>query len=224
MNDDKNASSSDIYRILGVNLLVLPMVWLFNWDISEILILYLGESGIIIFLNSLKILFANSENYDLNQFSRNHYPAVFLFSMLKFLISVVSVFMYGAALWIMWLILSMLIFPDNKAEPEMTAILYSVRFGLLAFFLNHCYSFIMFYLRGDDYKNVKIETMLAEPAKGIVGMYFALIIGGIVVYSFTESVNLWGILIVLVLVKLLIDLRNYVKGVWPRIYNSILGG
>ncbi|HOJ86016.1 MAG TPA: DUF6498-containing protein, partial [Elusimicrobiales bacterium] len=83
-----------------------------------------------------------------------------------------------------------------------------VRFGILALFISHGYSFFSNYIMGKEKETASIEQLFAAPYPRIVVMHITILAGAFLMMALKTNV---AFLIVFIIIKIGVDLKAHLK-------------
>jgi uncharacterized membrane protein YphA (DoxX/SURF4 family) len=84
----------------------------------------------------------------------------------------------------------------------------NVRFGILALFISHGYSFFSNYIMGKEKETASIEQLFAAPYPRIVVMHITILAGAFLMMALKTNV---AFLIVFIIIKIGVDLKAHLK-------------
>lgn len=204
--------SSSSYLLIISNLVPAIMIIYGGWTISDILVLYWAESGIIGFFNIFKIMLSRSFKTFSNKEQIPDYiknDTVFLFIKI-FFAAFFTVhfggFMAGHAVFLFGLVLRG--FNSSSPFSNFWSYIENVRFGILALFISHGYSFFSNYIIGKERETTSIEQLFAAPYPRIVVMHITILAGAFLMMALKTNV---AFLIVFIIIKIGVDLKAHLK-------------
>lgn len=162
------------YALAASNLFILGLALLRDWDVTEILVLYWAESGIVAGFAVLKILFAGRGG------ASGLPGGAVKFHLSKLLAAPLTAFMYGMVMAVVWQFMSVILSVSTGAEIGTMPGLGPLRAGLLALAAGHAFGFLKDYLLGGDFRSSSLKDLVIEPAAGMATLYFALLLGAVV--------------------------------------------
>ena len=193
--------------LIGANLVPLAGVFFLHWDVASILVLYWFENLVIGFFNILKMSLLSASE-----------PLVHIskFFFVPFFCIHFGGFCFGHAIFL----IAILKHGDIDAIMKSTNPFISLTGTLLAgpsavsllcilgLFASHGTSFIQNYLRGNERRTLSLAQLMGQPYSRIVILHIAIIVGGMPTMILGSPLPL---LVALVLLKIILDLRFYVK-------------
>jgi len=179
--------------LIGANLIPLLGVFLLDWNVGEIMLLFWAESAVIGFYNLLKMIkIGGWATLMYGPFFVGHYGG----------------FMAGHLLFIYGL------FGDNFAnssDPGIAQLLsdfVSLSPALLAFVVSHGISYYSNFLGRKEYLGREIAAQMGQPYKRIIIMHMTIIFGGFLVMMFESALPA---LLLLLLLKIATDLGSHLR-------------
>ena len=184
-----NLSHLSVVILIAANLVPLYGVLFRGWQIFPLLFLYWFENVIIGMFNALKMLLCKSDNH------KSAKIAAALFFCIH----------YG----LFTLVHGIFIFVVFGGEVEVQS-LWNEGFGwaMLDLFVSHGISFAFNYIKGGEYKRTSLNKLMQEPYDRVVILHLTIIGGGFLMTVLQSPV---AGLIMLVLIKIVIDLRAHVS-------------
>lgn len=182
-----------------------------GWTLSDILTLYWAESGIIGFFNILKMLLAKNfkiqEKINSPDYLKN--DIIFLFIKI-FFAAFFTVhfggFMVGHGVFLFGLVLKG--FNTNSPFSNFSEYIYNIRFGIIALFISHGYSFIKNYIIENEREKASIDHLVSSPYSRIVVMHITILAGAFLMIALKTNL---AFLIVFVIMKIAVDLNSHLK-------------
>jgi len=213
----KQKDSLSLAALVGANLIPFVGIFLFNWDVRFIVILYWFENLVVALYNILKMAFLKLEPAADNvgklfaiPFFCVHYGgfcAVHGFFLIHFfkIGTGSSPFNNGNEWWgplvFIQLLFSVIAKVWASRPPEMI-------WAVLGLTISHGVSFVENYILGGEYKKSSLGKLMQQPYKRIMIMHLAILIGGIFVMQLIPPLPL---MIILVLRKIAVDLHLHKK-------------
>jgi hypothetical protein len=204
--------SLSLAALIGANLIPLIGIFLFDWDVRFIVLLYWIENLIAAFYNILKMALLkvdhtvnNASKLFIIPFFCIHYGgfcAVHGFFLIHFfkIGTGSSPLDNGSDWWGPFIFMQMLLSVIAKIwasrPPEMI-------WAVIGLTVSHGVSFVENYILGGEYKKSSLKILMHQPYKRIFVMHIAIIAGGIFVMKLNSPLPL---LIILVLIKIGVDL------------------
>jgi hypothetical protein len=200
---------ASLVALVAVNLIPLFGVFLFDWDVAALMVLYWSENLVIGFFTLLRMFVVS--------------PFGSLFSGLFFLIH------YGGFCAVHGLFIVMMLLDDEfnpmsddpwplfLVFPQM---LYNVTRHVLAsappewlwafaaLFASHGISFVVNFLIGPERERWTIRSLMGAPYGRIVILHIAIITGGFAVMALGQP---WFMLVVLILIKTAMDVALHLR-------------
>ncbi|MCX7641742.1 MAG: DUF6498-containing protein [Elusimicrobiales bacterium] len=188
---------SIIFLILS-NVFPLYMIYKLEWKLSDIIILYWAESGIIGFFTILKIIFSKSNGI--------------LSYIFKILFSLFFIFHFGGFMIIHALFLSLFFLGGFTKSLYIFDIFIakidSLLLGFFFLFISHMFSFLWnFFIKNEKEKTEFLKQMIS-PYDRILVMHVTILVGGFLI-SITHTNKTF--LIIFVIMKILVDLKYHIK-------------
>lgn len=194
-----------VLSLLFSNLLTILIAVLFNWNLIEVLWVYLGQSVIIGLFNFLKII-----KISISQNTTAGFKVIGLFSSFFFLVH------YNGFHFGYFLFLSMLSFipgsSGNFVPMNILNFLPVFLITLFIFFINHLFSFIYYFKKIDvptmNEKNILMGDLMFRPYARIIPMHFTIMFGTLIISlgNFNSFV-----LIFFLLLKTYADLKMHIS-------------
>jgi hypothetical protein len=183
-------SHLSVFILIAANLVPLYGVLFIGWRVFPLLFLYWFENVIIGMFNVLKMLTCNPGPK--NKISK---------------IAVIPFFCVHYGLFT--LVHGIFIFVMFGGEVEVQS-LWSIGVGwaVLDLFVSHGISFAINYIKGGEYKRTNLNKLMQEPYGRVVIMHLTIIGGGFLMTVLQSPV---AGLIMLVLIKIVLDLRAHVS-------------
>ena len=201
------------YRHLSVALLVvsnvIPLIGVFvwDWDVTSILILYWSENLILGFLTIVKMIVnAPIGGIFTSAFFLVHYGGFCGVHGLFVLAMTVGDIgdPVGSDPWPLWLVFVQLLVNVVQQVLAMAPTEWIIAFTAL--FVSHTVSLIINYFGRGEYKDQDTQALMMAPYKRIVVLHLAIIFGGWCVLALGSPV---GLLIVLIALKISIDVYTH---------------
>jgi len=203
--------------LIGANLIPFIGIFLFDWDVRYIVLLYWFENLIIAFYNILKMALLKTDQ------SAEHAGKLFLipffcihyggfcavhgfFLMHFFKIGTGSSPFDNMDDWwgpliFLKLLLSVVAGIWASRPPEMI-------WALLGLAISHGISFAENYILGGEYRKSSLKKLMHQPYQRIIVMHLAILLGGILVMELNSPLPL---LIILIGLKIALDLQLHRK-------------
>jgi hypothetical protein len=189
-------SMTSIFLLVMANLVPLAGVFLLDWQVADIMLLFWFESAIIGIFNILKM------------FKISGITALF-FSL--FFLGHFGAFMAGHLLFIFAL------FIDGNGPSsslaEVTGIFKGLWPGILALFISHAFSYRVNFLGRQEYENVTLKEQMSKPYTRIILMHLTIIFGGFLTLVLNVK---YLALVLLIVMKIIVDLKSHVKEHLPH--------
>ncbi len=203
--------------LIGANLIPLIGIFLFDWDVRYIVLLYWVENLIVGFYNILKMILLKIDRTAKSlrklfiiPFFCIHYGGFCavhgLFLTVFFKIGNGSSPFDGSSKWWGPLIFVQLLFSViakiwSSRPPEMI-------WAVSGLFISHGVSFVENYILGGEYKRSSLKKLMHQPYQRIIVMHIAILLGGVIVMQLDSPLPL---MIILILLKIFFDLRLHKK-------------
>lgn len=213
----KQKDTLSLAVLVGANLIPLVGIFLFDWDIRFIVLLYWIENLIAGFYNILKMALLKVDHtvdktskLFIIPFFCVHYGgfcAVHGFFLIYFfkIGTGSSPFENGSDWWGPFIFIQMLLSVIFKIwasrPPEMI-------WAVIGLTVSHGVSFVENYILGGEYKNSSFKKLMHQPYQRIFVMHIAIIVGGIFVLKLNSPLPL---MIILVLIKIGVDFYLHKK-------------
>jgi len=217
MLPEKKKDNFSLVALITANLIPFIGIFLFNWDVSFIVLLYWIENLIAGFYNILKMALLkvdhsleNAGKLFLIPFFCVHYGgfcAVHGFFLIHFFeIGNGSSPFDNARHWwgpfiFVQLLFSVIAKIWSSKPPEMI-------WAVIGLAISHGISFWENYILGQEYRTGSLKKLMHQPYQRIVVMHIAIIAGGIFVMQLNSPLPL---LIILILLKIFFDLYLHKK-------------
>jgi hypothetical protein len=205
--------TSSAYFLIFSNLLILFMVMFKSWNLGEILTLYWAESAIIGFFNIFKIILADKPlQKELNKVNIDQKSNIFIwtakiFTALFFTFHF-GMFMFVHGLFVFGLILGGFNKGGSGFYTDFGYYMFQIRWGLLALFTSHCFSFFKNFIIEGERHNTTIEEAMTGPYTRIVVMHITILGGGFLMLAIGTNISF---LIIFIIMKILFDLKGHIK-------------
>ena len=203
--------------LIGANLIPFAGIFLFDWDVRYIVILYWVENLIVGFYNIVKMAILRegpaaghtSKLFTIPFFCVHYggFCAVHGFFLIHFfhIGSGWSPFSGKGDWWgplvFIQLLVSVIAKIWSSRPPEMI-------WAVIGLAISHGVSFVENYLLGGEYKRTSLRKLMRQPYQRIVVMHIAILAGGIFVMKLNSPMPL---MIILVLLKIFFDLHLHTK-------------
>ncbi len=229
-----------LVALVTANIVPLWGVLFLNWDAFYIVILYWSENLVIGSYNIVKLMLAQPlsqcEQKNLIE-EKAKKPSLWatgvLFHISKLLYIPFFAFHFGAftaghgfavmmmfgkgdagfgqiiqndQVWPCFLVFIQLLFLVVKNVYSTIPI--NMKYCIVALFVSHGVSFVYHYLYRGEYKTARLETLMGQPYSRVVLMQIAIIGGGFVSGAIGSPA---GLLVMLVVVKIIIDIKMYLR-------------
>jgi len=194
-----NFRDNSVLILIVVNLFPILGVLIFDWDIFEIVMLYVIETIIVGFYNVLKMSFVRSD--------KKSFTILFFIFHYNFFILIQSIFVI------------VLIGGDNvdSMGPDIGQGFHNLfnlfssrdfKIAILLILISYGMATYKNFIKPKMYVNSNLEKLMFEPYKRIFVQQFMTIGGAFIVMALQASM---GFLIILILMKTFFDLRAYHK-------------
>jgi len=203
--------------LIGANLIPFVGIFLFDWDVRYIVLLYWFENLIAGFYNILKMALLkadqaadNAGKFFIIPFFCVHYGGFCavhgLFLTVFFKIGTGASPLDSASHWWGPLVFIQLLFSViykiwSSRPPEMI-------WAVIGLSISHGVSFVENYILGGEFKKSSLKKLMHQPYQRIMIMHIAILLGGIFVMQLNSPLPL---MIILVLLKIFIDLYLHKK-------------
>jgi hypothetical protein len=217
MLPQKQKDRLSLAALIGANLIPFGGIFLFDWDVRYIVLLYWIENLIAAFYNILKMAFlkVGSDVDNVGKlfaipFFCVHYGgfcAVHGFFLTHFfkIGSGSSPFDTGGDWWGPLVFIQLLLSITAKiwasGPPEMI-------WAVIGLTISHAISFVENYILAGEYKTSSLGKLMHQPYQRIIVMHIAILTGGIFVMKLNSPLPL---MIILVLLKIAVDLYLHKK-------------
>ena len=179
------------------NLFPLAGVFLLDWQVIDILLLYWAENVVIGIVNVLRMAVRRTaKRLFLIPFFCVHY-GMFCFGHLS---AVIALFGDEEGIAANWQALFDLPFTELMRSPLLA--------GVAAIFVSHLFSFFSNFIGRGEYRRTDIRALMQRPYGRIIALHVAIIIGAALVDWLGSPVMM---LVVLVVAKIAMDLRLHVS-------------
>jgi hypothetical protein len=159
------ATYLSVFVLIAANLIALAEYYRFDWDRTEVLLLFWSETMIVAFFTIVKMLLAKRET-GIEQTDRTKFGR--LFSILLFSIHFGG-FMVGT------LVLLILYFIPHFSLGLFGMII----IGIIPLFLSHGFSFVTNFIGKKEYEHIDANELMATPYFRLVPICLAVGIGAI---------------------------------------------
>jgi hypothetical protein len=191
-----------VIALLAANLIPLFGVLVFGWEVFPLMFLFWSENVIVGVFNALKMLLANpgvpvswAAKVFMLPFFCLHY-GLFTFVHGIFIVGIFGGGMKPGAG-----------FPDFETFRR-AAEQYHLGWAILGLAASHGVSFVSNSLLGGEYKRASLPALMAQPYGRIVVLHVAILGGAFLMAALRSPV--WG-LVLLVVLKIILDLRGHLK-------------
>ena len=183
------------------NLVPLGGVLLLLWDVFPVVFLYWFENVIVGFYNVLRMIWARPE--DIGRWLGKVFMVPFFvihYGMFTVIHGVFVFVLFGGGF-------------SARDSISMELVIrviqeYGIEFAAIALVLSHGFSFAWNYVRGGEYRRVRLETLMHRPYTRIVVLHLTVLFGGFLVMA--AGSHIAGLLLLIAL-KTAVDLRAHVK-------------
>lgn len=187
-----------LIALIMANLIPLIGVLANGWSVLNVMLVFVGETVIIGFYNVLKMLMADGRHKQVKiPFFIVH------FSGFCFVHAMVVTKLIGHDALTDWSA-GKLKFPEDVG----LLVTASMMLSLSCLLISHGVSFYLNYIRGGEYLKATVLNLFSLPYKRVVVMHVALILGALLAVKLGSAV--W-MLCMLILLKLIIDIRQHLK-------------
>ena len=185
--------------MIAANLFPIIGVLFFDWEVYEIVVLYIFETVVAGTFNVAKMGLIND--------SQKTFTIFFFIFHYNFFILIQSVFV----------IVLIGGHSSNSDSPHFGQAISGLIdifksrdfiFSVLLIIISHSFNFYNDYLKPEKYKNIKINKQMFEPYKRIFVQQFTVIIGAFILMTIDGTM---GFLIILVFMKIIVDLFSHKK-------------
>ena len=213
----KEKDTLSLGALIGANLLPFAGIFIFDWDVRYIVLLYWFENLIVAFYNILKMAVLKSDQAADNAgklflipFFCIHYGgfcAVHGFFLMHFFkigsgaSPLNNINEWWGPLIFIQLLLAVLVKIWASRPPEMI-------WAVIGLTLSHGVSFVENYIIGGEYRKSSLKKLMHQPYQRIIIMHIAILAGGILVMQLNSPMPL---LIILVLLKISVDIYLHNK-------------
>jgi hypothetical protein len=196
------SKSSSVISLVIVNLFPVFGVLYWDWDVFPIMLLYWSENIIIGFYNVLRMIVC------VPQAKESWITKLFL---IPFFIIHYGIFTLGHGAVLIGILGQSYFAGANGPRLDILVNIiqeYGLFYAMLSIFLSHGYSFVMNYLRKEEYKRIGLQKLMMRPYSRIVILHITLILGAFLVLFLNSQVY---ILILFILLKMGIDLWAHLR-------------
>jgi hypothetical protein len=187
-----------VLALVAANLVPLAGVFLFDWEVFPLLLLFWFENVIIGFFNALKMLFANPDQ-ELQWAVKLFIVPFFCFhyGMFTFVHGIFVVALFGGG--------------TKRGFPGMETFFnemleQKLLWAVLGLFVSHGISFAHNFLIGGEFRRAGVQALMIQPYGRIVVLHVTILLGGFLMMAL-KSPTLG--LVLLVVLKILLDLRAH---------------
>ena len=186
--DKPTAPGVSSLALIAANLVPVPGVLVFGWDLGNILLLYWAESGVIALYTVLKIAIVGKLG---------------ALVAVPFFVGHFGGFMSGHFLLIYGLFLRNIRWQPPGAMEGLRAIFVPIWGSIAALIISHGISFYTNFLGQREHEGAKVSALMTAPYNRIIVMHLTLILGGWIILLVGMPA---GALVVLVALKTAVDL------------------
>lgn len=187
-----------VLALLAANLVPLAGVFLFDWEVFPLLLLFWFENVIIGFFNALKMLFAAPDQKF--QWAAKLFIVPFFcfhYGMFTFVHGVFVMALFGGG--------------PRRAFPGAGTFFNEMLeqklvWAVLGLFVSHGISFAHNYLLGGEFRRAGLQSLMTQPYGRIVVLHVTILLGGFLMMALKSPAL--G-LVLLVALKILLDLRAH---------------
>jgi hypothetical protein len=189
--------SLSIASLILVNLVPLAGVLFFGWNLSAIMVLYWSENVVIGLFNVVKMALAQGDPKE-SPMRLNYKPVKVAHKafMIFFFMAHFGMFTLGHGVFVFAIF-------GKQLPPPATVVP-----AFLALFASHGLSFLVNFIRKEEYKRVAFTTLFVQPYKRIVIMHLTIILGAWASIALDRPVMA---LVVLITLKILLDAFSHKK-------------
>ena len=182
---------SSLFMLWLANLVPLGGVFLLNWQVADIMLLFWLESAIIGFFNILKMF-------------RITGPVAIFYSI--FFIGHFGAFMSVHLMFIFALFIE----EEGMSAPltEVAVVFTDLWPAILALIISHAFSYRRNFLGRQEYLKLTIKDQMQKPYTRVVLMHVTIIFGGILILALQATIP---VLVMLILMKTIVDAKAHVK-------------
>jgi hypothetical protein len=187
----KHDHKGSLLMLWLANLVPLGGVFLFNWQVADIMLLFWLESAIIGFFNILKMF-------------RICGPVAIFYSIF-------FTGHFGAFMSVHLMFIFALFIEDEGTSAsliEVASVFVSLWPAILALFISHAFSYSRNFLGRQEYLKLTIKDQMQKPYNRIVLMHVTIIFGGFLILALNATVP---VLVLLILMKTIVDAKAHVK-------------
>lgn len=183
---------SSIALVLA-NLVPLAGVFLLNWQVFDILMLYWAENVVIGVVNVLRMAVSGKgSKWFMIPFFAMHY-GLFCFGHLTAVTSLFSDAMGAATAWQYFF-----------SEPLAVAWKSTFWLGIAAIAVSHLFSFFANFIAGEEFRRTNVTELMRRPYGRIIVLHVAIILGAALIQWLGSPIMM---LVVLIAAKIALDLR-----------------
>ena len=213
----KQKDTLSLVTLIGANLIPLIGIFLFDWDVRFIVLLYWIENLVAAFYNILKMALVKGD--DTSKRGAKLFTIVFFCVHYGGFCAVHGFFLIhffeigagsspldnGGNWWGPFIFIQMLLSVIAKIwasrPPEMI-------WAVIGLAVSHGVSFVENYILGGEYRKSSLKKLMHQPYQRILVMHIAIIIGGIFVMKLNSPVPL---MIILIILKIAVDVYLHRK-------------
>jgi hypothetical protein len=187
-----------VLALIAANLIPLAGVFLFDWEVFPLLLLFWFENVIIGFFNALKMLCAAPDQKI--QWAAKLFIVPFFcfhYGMFTFVHGVFVVALFGGG--------AQRGFP-GPATFFNEMLEQKLLWAVLGLFASHAISFAHNYLLGGEYRRAGVQTLMMQPYGRIVVLHITILLGGFLMMALKSPTLGLALLVVL---KIALDLRAH---------------
>lgn len=186
-------SSLSTLALIASNLVpVFGMVY-FDWRLSDVMVLYWAESGVIALFNVAKIACVGKW--------MAIFAGVFFLSHFGAFMAVHFLFIYG-------LFIEGIQNTSKGDLKEVAALFVSLWPALAALFVSHGISFVTNFIGNREYERNTLQQLMTAPYARITLMHVTLIFGGFLILLLQDPVP---VILLFILMKIVLDVRAHLK-------------
>lgn len=191
-----NVLSLPILSLVFANLIPLIGVFLWGWQVDDLVLLYWFETAIIGFFNVVKMLVVGGWS---NLF------------FIPFFVIHFSGFMTGHLFFLLYIFAPGLEVSSPLSYEfwlTMSFLVDALYLAIIGLFISHGISFIYNFVLKGEYKKIKADELLLQPYGRIAIMHVSIVFIGFIALATQQSILL---LILLIIVKTVTDIQAHLK-------------
>lgn len=203
-----NFRSRNIQSILATNVVLIVLAVILEWDVAELMFMFWIENIVLGFYGILKIIFFQGPKGQKEIEINKHVVDI---SKIKYILVPFFIIHFGFFCFIHGSFIE--VFFGNGFVPTRPQLMtwdnvWTLKFGILAIFINYGISFIFSYLGKGEFRTTSFIGLLINPYRRIFIIQFMLMGSGIIFILCLSQVPSIIFILFFFIVKLALDLRQ----------------